>query len=104
MKNTSIGNSSVIIKKQSFPYFRVENGPIEDVVTWMKLLKEGAICYGLDEPLTMYRVTKDSASGNKLENAKKYFNMLVEKQNLNLFQASYYEICYLSNAIIKRVF
>jgi teichuronic acid biosynthesis glycosyltransferase TuaG len=103
MKNTSIGNSTVVINKLSFPNFSVEDGPLEDVVTWMKLLKAGNICYGIVDKLGMYRVTKNSASGNKLKNAKLYFLMLLRVQKIGFFKSVFYELNYMFNAVCKRL-
>lgn len=103
MKNTSIGNSTVIIDKEMLPDFIVEEGPLEDVVTWMKLLKNGTICYGISEVLSMYRVTSNSASGNKLKNAKLYFLMLIKVQKLGFVRSCFYEVNYMFNAAYKRI-
>lgn len=103
LKNTIIGNLTVIMDKYHFGEIRVENGHLEDVLTWMHYLKGGAIAYGLDDNLASYRVSAKSKSGNKIKNAKRYFWCLRVKQELPIYKCLYFESCYLFNAIKKRV-
>ncbi|MEG0618603.1 MAG: glycosyltransferase family 2 protein [Bacilli bacterium] len=104
MKNTSIGNSTVIVKRNVCDNFEIQVGPLEDVVTWMMILKSGVNCHGINEVLAMYRVTEGSASSNKIQNAKKYFSLLIRRQKVGLLRGIYYELCYLVNATLKRLF
>lgn len=103
LKNTIIGNLTVIMDKEKFKEIRVEIGYLEDVLTWMKYLKQGHIAYGLDENLACYRVAQNSVSSNKLRNAKRYFWCLREKQKLSLIKCIYFEIGYMFNAVKKRL-
>ena len=103
LKNTIIGNLTVVMDKEYLGEIRVENGHLEDVLTWMHYLKYGAIAHGLDENLASYRVSASSKSGNKIKNAKRYFWCLRVKQELPIYKCLYYESCYLANAIKKRV-
>ena len=82
---------------------RVEVGYLEDVLTWMKYLRQGHIAYGLDENLAMYRVVENSVSSNKFKNAKRYFWCLREKQKLSLIKSIYCQIGYMYNATKKRL-
>lgn len=103
LKNTIIGNLTVIMDKELLGDIRVEVGYLEDVLTWMKYLKQGHIAYGLDENLAMYRVTENSVSSNKFRNAKRYFWCLREKQKLSLIKSIYCQIGYMFNATKKRL-
>lgn len=103
LRNTIIGNLTVIMDKELLGEIRVEVGYLEDVLTWMKYLRQGHIAYGLDENLAMYRVTESSVSSNKFKNAKRYFWCLREKQKLSLIKSIYCQIGYMYNAIKKRL-
>lgn len=103
LRNTIIGNLTVIMDKEILGNIRVEVGYLEDVLTWMKYLRQGHIAYGLDENLALYRVTEKSVSSNKFKNAKRYFWCLREKQNLSLIKSVYCQIGYMFNAIKKRL-
>lgn len=103
LKNTIIGNLTVIMDKELLGEIRVEVGYLEDVLTWMKYLRQGHIAYGLDENLAMYRVAENSVSSNKFKNAKRYFWCLREKQKLSLMKSIYCQVGYMFNATKKRV-
>ena len=103
LRNTIIGNLTVIMDKELLGDIRVEVGYLEDVLTWMKYLRQGHIAYGLDENLAMYRVVENSVSSNKFKNAKRYFWCLREKQKLSLIKSIYCQIGYMYNATKKRL-
>lgn len=102
LKNTIIGNLTVMVDRKLAPDFRIQDSPLEDVMTWMEFLKKGNIAYGLDENLAIYRVTDDSVSSDKIDNAKKYFKLLKNRQKLGYFKSTYYFVFYVYNAIKKR--
>lgn len=103
LKNTIIGNLTVIMDRAQIPDVHVEmTGHLEDVLTWMHYLKRGLIAYGLDENLASYRVYTSSKSGNKLRNAKRYYECL-EIQKLSFPVKVIDEVSYLFNATKKRV-
>jgi len=104
LRNTIIGNLTVIMDKELLGEIRVEVGYLEDVLTWMKYLRQGHIAYGLDENLAMYRVAENSVSSNKFKNAKRYFWCLREKQKLSLIKSIFCQIGYMFNATKKRLF
>ncbi len=103
LKNTIIGNLTVMIDKNKIPNFKIISGYLEDVLTWMYFLHEGYLAYGLKENLASYRVTTTSKSSNKVKNAKRYYDCL-RAQPISMIQCVFFEICYLFNAVKKRVF
>ncbi|MBM6615370.1 glycosyltransferase family 2 protein [Desemzia sp. RIT804] len=103
IKNTIIGNLTVVMDKKLLGEISVEYGDLEDVLTWMKYLKMGYPSYGLNENLACYRITKNSVSNNKFKNAKKYFWCLRNRQNLSVLQSIYCQFFYLFNATKKRL-
>ncbi|WP_053983013.1 glycosyltransferase family 2 protein [Niameybacter massiliensis] len=104
LKNTIIGCLTVVMDKKILGEIKVEVGHLEDVLTWMKYLKRGYIAYGLDENLAEYRVVQNSVSSNKVKNAKRYYLCLKNEQQLSILNSIYCQICYMFNAIKKRIF
>lgn len=104
LRNTIIGNLTVIMDKEQITDLHVESGYLEDVLTWMYYLKRGYTAYGLNENLASYRVNLHSKSGNKLENAKRYYRCLKDVQGLSAMECLYNEISYLFHAFKKRMF
>lgn len=104
LRNTIIGNLTVVINRSVITDFHVETGYLEDVLTWMYYLKKGYIAYGLDENLASYRVYINSKSGNKIKNAKRYWDCLRETQKLPFTKCCICEISYMYYAIKKRLF
>lgn len=103
LKNTIIGCLTVIINRRNYKNFRLGTGKLEDVKTWMIVLKEFSDGYGLDENLAKYRVSSNSASSNKFKNAKLYFDCLRKHERLGLLKSCFYEILYIYNAVKKRL-
>lgn len=103
LKNTIIGCLTVVMDKKILGDIKVEAGNLEDVLTWMKYLKEGNDAYGLDENLARYRRTENSVSSNKFGNAKKYYICLRKRQNLSVIKSIYCQFCYMFNATKKRL-
>lgn len=62
-----IGNSTVIYEKEHFKNVEVPNiKKRNDYALWLKMMHKGDSCYGLKEPLMMYRVRGNSLSAKKL--------------------------------------
>lgn len=62
----------------------------EDYALWLKILKKGFIAHGLNEPLAIYRVRKNSVSGNKLKAIKFQWNIYRNIEKLSLIDSMYY--------------
>ena len=103
LKNTIIGCLTVILDQKKIGNISVEQGNLEDVLTWMKYLKKGIVAYGLNENLAYYRVLENSVSSNKIKNAKLYYLCLRKAQNLSIVKSIYCQSCYIFNAIKKRI-
>lgn len=66
-----ISCSSVIVKKKYFENIKMEKDEMhEDYAVWLKILKLGVIAYGVNEPLLIYRISRNSKSGNKIRTVK----------------------------------
>ena len=103
LRNTIIGNLTVIIDREQIPDFHIVSGHLEDVLTWMHFLNKGYTAYGINKNLASYRVASTSKSGNKLKNAKRYYECLKE-QPISKIECVIDEIFYLFNATKKRMF
>lgn len=103
LRNTIIGNLTVMIDKEHIKDFQIVNGQLEDVLTWMHFLHKGYTAYGMRENLASYRVASTSKSGNKIKNAVRYYRCL-QVQPIFALERIIYEICYLFNATKKRLF
>ena len=71
LKQNLISNSSVLVRREKF--LKCEclcEGLHEDFVCWLRILRDGALACGIDEPLLIYRLSPASKSGNKLKAAK----------------------------------
>lgn len=101
--NTIIGCLTVVIDKEKILDFHMEQGYLEDVLTWIYYLKKGYIAYGLDINLASYRVLPGSKSNNKLKNAKRFYHCLNLQEDLNKFQRIICFLGYLYNALKKRL-
>ena len=73
----------------------------EDFLVWLKILKNFNVCaYGVNEPLLVYRISKNSKSGNKIKAARMTY-MVYKHMKLNIFQRSYYMVQYTIRSLIK---
>lgn len=80
-----IGNSTVIYDRRHFgdrqvPMILKRN----DFALWLQLLRDGSVCYGMEDILTNYRVRSQSVSSTKLRLAKYHWELYrrVEKKSL----------------------
>lgn len=104
LKNTIIGNLTVMMDCAQMGKIQVQPGMLEDVMTWMHYLNQGYTAYGLNENLASYRVDKASRSGNKAKNAGRYYRCLRDVRKLSIVQSCICECCYLFHALKKRLF
>lgn len=101
LKQNIISCSSVLIKRQLLvEYPMVYDNMHEDFIVWLCVLKDGGIARGIDEPLLVYRVDKDSKSGNKLKSMLMQYRVL-RFMGLNIFEQMYYMAFYIVNGIKK---
>ncbi|MHC1749572.1 MAG: glycosyltransferase family 2 protein [Cellulosilyticaceae bacterium] len=66
-----ISCSSVLMKKKFFKHIKMEKDDMhEDYAVWLRILKQGVKAYAVNEPLLIYRISKNSKSGNKMKTLK----------------------------------
>lgn len=75
----------------------------EDFATWLKILKAGHHCYGLDEVLASYRVHSNTVSSNKFKAASYTWHILRNEEQFSLIKSAYYFTNYMFNALSKYV-
>ena len=105
LKNTAIFTSTVMfnmkyLSKNDILMPNIKLG--QDTATWWKVLKKGIIAYGIKEPLVIYRVGNSSLSSNKIKALRRTWN-LYKRENLNVVKRIYYFICYIFNAVKRRL-
>lgn len=104
LKNTMIATSTVIVDRGQIGDFQM---PLrrkgQDYATWLKLLRKGDKCYGLNEVLTKYRVMNDSLSSNKWSSIKQVWEIQTINEGINKCMASINICFFIFNAIKKRI-
>jgi len=66
-----ISCSSVLVKKKYFENIKMEKDEMhEDYAVWLRILKLGITAFGVNEPLLIYRISRNSKSGNKMKTVK----------------------------------
>lgn len=105
LKNTTIFTSTVMfnmnyLTKEDIYMPNIKRG--QDTACWWQVLKKGITAYGLNEVLSIYRVEGKSLSSNKFVSLKRTWN-LYKRENINIFKRIYYFLCYVFNAIKRRI-
>ena len=76
----------------------------EDAATWCSLLKNGHLCYALNENLAYYRRVSESLSSNKVKAFRGTWHLYRQIEKLPLFKSCYCFVGYAYNAVKKRVY
>lgn len=105
LKNTAIFTSTVMfnmkyLNKKDIMMPEIRMG--QDTATWWKVLKKGIIAYGIEEPLVVYRVGNKSLSSNKIRALKRTWK-LYQREDINILKKIYCFLCYILNAIKRRI-
>ncbi|MCO5259144.1 MAG: glycosyltransferase family 2 protein [Crocinitomicaceae bacterium] len=104
LKTCSIGCSSVMLDTTQFDSIQFPNiRKRQDYALWLKLLKKVDRAYGLDEPLTVYRVRNDSISSNKFKAASYQWHVYFKVEQLGFFSSIYYLMHYTFHGIKNRI-
>lgn len=103
LKNTMIATSTVLIDRSIKGDFRM---PLrrggQDYATWLMLLRDGSIAYGINEVLEQYRVgNKKSLSGEKRKSIKQVWEIQTQQEHINVFNAWINVNCFIFNALKK---
>lgn len=103
LRNTMIATSTVLIDRTVLGDFRM---PLrrggQDYATWLMLLRDGTIAYGIDEVLEDYRVgNKDSLAGSKSKSIRQVWEIQTQDENIGKLQAAFNVCCFIFNAAKK---
>jgi teichuronic acid biosynthesis glycosyltransferase TuaG len=103
LKGNVIGCLTVMIDREKIPSFKMPRIGHEDYVTWLKILKDGHVAYGIQEDLARYRVSSLSVSGNKKRSAAWTWKILREVEGLPLTTATWCFAHYSAKAVCKHI-
>lgn len=102
LKNTMISTSTVLVDRNKTGDFQM---PLrrggQDYATWLMLMRNGTICYGLDVVLSHYRVMNKSLSSNKWKSVKQVWEIQTQDEGINKVSAAFNVCCFIVNAFIK---
>ncbi len=102
LKNTIIGCLTVMLDRTRLGPLEMPDLPQhEDLVLWLRLLKAGAIAYGIPEVLALYRMVGSSASRNKTRSAMRMWRVYRRQERLSLPYAAWCYVHYAWHACRK---
>lgn len=104
LKNTVIGCLTVVLDTDIIGKFEmplVRRG--QDNLTWLMLLKNGTIAYGIHESLAEYRRVEGSLSNSKIKAMKRQWNNYRKEVGLSFLPCVYYYLCYAVNGVVKYI-
>lgn len=103
LKENYIGCSTVIIdiKKIDIKFIQFKKIKHEDYILWLDLLKKGYTVMGLKQVLTLYRISPNSVSSNKIKAALWRWNIYMNVEKLSLVKSVYYFTIYAYRAYFK---
>lgn len=105
LHNTMIATSSVLIDRKQTGDFRM---PLrrggQDYATWLMLLRDGTVAYGINEALVKYRVGNSSLSSNKFKSIKQVWQIQTQDEKIGKISALFHVVCFSINALIKYLF
>lgn len=105
LKNTMIPTSSVIVDRSISGEFNMtlrRSG--QDYSTWLKLLRDGDLAYGINEALVKYRIRNNSLSSKKLKSIRQVWDIQTKDENINKINAYINILFFIINAVKKYVF
>lgn len=103
LKQNVISCSSVLVKRDivlKYPMDVDDKVVRGDFLCWLQILKGGTLAFGIDEPLLVYRVRRESVSSNKLAAAMRNYRTY-KKIGLELLPRLYYFAHYAVNGVLK---
>lgn len=103
LRNTMIATSTVVIDRMKLGDFKMSlRRGGQDYATWLMLLRDGTIAYGINEVLEDYRVgNKDSLSNKKSKSIKQVWQIQTQDEGIGRFSAAFNVFCFCVNAAKK---
>lgn len=102
LSNTMIPTSSVLIDRIVVGDFdmHLRRGG-QDYATWLRLLRDGKVAYGIDEALVAYRVDGQSLSSNKFKSVKQLWEIQTHDEGINKSAVCWNIIKWCGNSVKK---
>ena len=105
LKNTTIFTSTVMfnmkyLTKEDIYMPLIKRG--QDTACWWQVLKKGITAHGINEVLSIYRVGENTLSSNKIKAIIRTWK-IYKREDLKFYQRIYYYLCYIFNAIKRRL-
>jgi teichuronic acid biosynthesis glycosyltransferase TuaG len=104
LRGNSIGCLTVAIDRYQIPEISMPRIKHEDYVTWLKILRQGHIAYGIPQDLARYRVGSSSVSSDKRRSASWTWNIYRRVEGLSLIKSAWCFMHYTARAIYVRQF
>jgi teichuronic acid biosynthesis glycosyltransferase TuaG len=104
LRGNSIGCLTVTIDRYQIPQVSMPSIRHEDYVTWLKILKQGHLAYGIAQDLARYRVGSSSVSSDKRRSASWTWNIYRRVEGLSLIKSAWCFLHYTARAIYVRQF
>jgi teichuronic acid biosynthesis glycosyltransferase TuaG len=99
--HNSISCSSVLTRKEYLLKHEMSNDKIsEDYSVWLRILRDGVVAIGIQEPLIIYRLYKSSKSGNKIKSFKMSFGVYRQIGH-NIIVSLFFTTTHLIGSIFK---
>ncbi|MFV0343463.1 MAG: glycosyltransferase family 2 protein [Anaerocolumna sp.] len=96
-----ISCSSVVILTEVARHYKMRCDYChEDFLNWLTILKKYNLAYGINEPLLMYRMSKNGKSRNKFKSAKMTFDVY-RNIGCSKFRSCYFTLSHLIHGLIK---
>jgi teichuronic acid biosynthesis glycosyltransferase TuaG len=95
---------TVILDKQQITNIQMPRLGHEDYATWLSILKQGHVAYGLNENLALYRKAQNSLSSNKFKTIKWNWKIYHNYLGLGLFRSALNFLLFAIIAISKRIY
>ena len=104
LKNTMIATSTVLVDRNKTGDFQMpgRRGG-QDYATWLMLMRDGTICWGLNEVLSHYRVMENSLSSNKWKSIRQVWQIQTQDEGIKKIPAAINVCCFVVNAFIKHL-
>ena len=95
LRSNVIGASSVVVRADAMKANLFATDVFhEDYTSWLAIVKSCGTAYGLQEPLTMYRILQGSKSDNKLRSALGVYNIYRRHLKFSIPAALWYMLFY----------
>jgi teichuronic acid biosynthesis glycosyltransferase TuaG len=102
LRNTIIATSSVVVDRNILGDFRM---PLrrggQDYATWLMVLRNGEIAYGINDVLCQYRVASGSLSSNKFKSIKQVWEIQTQDENIGEIKVIFHVCCFVINSLKK---